>query len=350
MEIAPMGSQIVAIPMEIAPTGHSIQETGQDGSDVQIQPAEPTAAEIRFAKWHVKFIAIQTEKKRLHELKPAQERFQYAVEYGQFDKVQAFLTSGDVDVNGTPGQFYSPLAWAAMGGHVKVVQIIIEHGGDVHFVSRNGHTALHSALLTVQHKRIENVVRALLLHGSDVNKGGRGGRTPIQYAVLYGSSAMVQILLDHGADTSNRDDNGNNALHILAHRTPRSVVVQNKICKMLLNHGSDIPFKLRLLRAYDYSEYDPEDFDSDDEDVPPFTPAELADFMGKPQIAEIMLETELICVQKTKQVKMAKLAKEEADRRLIKTAVAMGQHARLGENSRIMDLGSDILQMVLKHV
>jgi uncharacterized protein len=366
-ETVPTGSevQIVATPMETetAPTGSEVQmvatpmetETAPTGSEVQIvatpiQPAEPTDAQKRFEKWKVKWMAVQAEKTRLHELKPAQERFQYAVEYGQFDKVQAFLTSGHVDVNGTRGQFYSPLAQAAMGGHVKVLQMILEHGGDVHFVSQNGHTALHSALLTVQHKRVETIVRELLLHGSDVNKGGLFGRTPIQHAVVNGSSAMVQILLDHGADTSKRDDRGHNALHALAHRSPRSVVVQNKICKMLINHGSDIKFKLRVLQAYDYGFIDTEASDSEDEEVPPVTPVELADLMGKTHIAAMMKEKEQICIRQTKQLFKAKYAKIEARRRLVKTAFAMGQHARLGADSRIMGLSPDMLQMILKHV
>jgi len=320
-------------------------------TETPIQTDEATAAQkesdIRFEKWKVKWLAAQTERRRLHDLKPAQERFQLAVQYGQFDKVEAFLKSGEVDVNHTR-QYYSPLQHAAMHGHAKILQLILEHGGDVLCVDQGGWTALHNALLAANHKRVESfetIVRALLLHGSDVNKGGRFGRTPIHCAVLHGSSALVKILLDHGADISKTDDGGNNTLHQLALRRPRSGVVRNKICRMLLDHGSDVQYKLHVLRMEDYSDLD----DSDSEnDVPSFTPAELADLMEKPQIAEMMNQAEQICVQQIQQVKSAKLAKVEEDRKLSRTALAMALHPRLGQDSALAQLGPDILGTIGK--
>jgi uncharacterized protein len=311
---------VVETPMETAPTGSEVVETAPTGSEVVVT------------------------KKLL-----AQELFEAAVVYGHFDTVHEYLVSGNVDVN-KRGPNYSPLHHAARGGYVKLLQMILDHGGDVGCVDQSGNTALHVVLNAANHKRFEIIVRALLLHGSDVNKSGCGGCTPIQCAVLYGSSKMVQILLEHGADTSKRDERGQNALHALAHRSPRSVPVQNKICKMLINHGSDVRFKLQVLQAYDYGDFNSEASDSEDEEIPPVTPVELADLMGKTHIAAMMKETEQSCIRQTKQVFVAKYAKIEARRRLVKTAFAMGQHARLGENSRVMDLGPDMLRMILKHV
>jgi ankyrin repeat protein len=250
--------QIVATPTD-TPIEVQIVATP---TETPIQPNKPTAAQkesdIRFEKWKVRWLASQAEQRRLHDLKPAQKRFDLAVQYGQLDKVEAFLKSGEVDVNDTR-QYYSPLQHAAMHGHVKTLQMILEHGGDVRCVDKGGCTALHSALLSVNHKRCETIVRALLLHGSEVNKSRRFGRTPIHCAVLHGSSALVKILLDHGADISKIDDRGHNTLHQLALRRPRSVVVRNKICRMLLDHGSDVRYKLRVLRMEDYSDVDGSD-------------------------------------------------------------------------------------------
>jgi hypothetical protein len=345
--------QIVATPIQPdEPTAALVDVGGMEEVQIvatPIQPDEPTAAQteadIRFEKWKVKWLATQAELKRLHDLKPAQERFDYAVKCGQFDKVEAFLKSGEVDVNHT--NFYSPLQHAAMNGHAHVVQLILKHGGDVHSVDKGGWAALHGALLAVplNHKRCETIVGALLLHGSDVNKSGRFGKTPLHCAVLYGSSAVVKILLDHGADISKTDDNGNNTLHQLVLRRLRSAVVRNKVCRMLLDHGSCVRHKLDVLRMEDYSDQ----IDSDSEnDIPSFTPAELADLMGKPQIAEMMNEAERICVQQIRQVKVAKLAKVEADRKLSRTALAMALHPRLGQDSALAQLGPDLLGMIGK--
>jgi ankyrin repeat protein len=250
--------QIVATPTETPIEVHIVATP----TETPMRPNKPTAAQnesdIRFEKWKVRWLAFQAEQRRLHDLKPAQKRFDLAVQYGQLDKVEAFLKSGEVDVNDTR-QYYSPLQHAAMHGHVKTLQMILEHGGDVRCVDKGGCTALHSALLSVNHKRCETIVRALLLHGSEVSKSGRFGRTPIHCAVLHGSSALVKILLDHGADISKIDDRGHNTLHQLALRRPRSVVVRNKICRMLLDHGSDVRYKLRVLRMEDYSDVDGSD-------------------------------------------------------------------------------------------
>jgi uncharacterized protein len=326
MEIAPTGSDVV----ETAPTGSDVVETAPTGSDV-VETA-PTGSDV-------------VVEKRLSD----QEYFYGAVLFGHRDNVLHYLVAGKVDVN--YAQYYSPLQEAAVSGYVEIVQMILEHGGDVTYVGRSGHTALHSALQPkANHKRYEIIVRALLLHGSDVNKRGRDGCTPIQYAVLWGSSKMVQILLEHGANIAKTDDSGQNALHSLAYRMPRSVGVQNKICKMLINHGSNVRFNLRVLQAYDYGDFNSDASDSEDEEIPQFTPVELADLVGKTHIAAMMKEKERSCIQQIKQLTMAKNAKIEARRVLVKTAFAMGQHARLGENSQIMGLGPDMLQMILKHV
>ena len=82
--------------------------------------------------------------------------------------------------------------------------------------------------------------------------------------------------------------------------------------------------------------------------MPSFTPAGLADLTEKPQIAEMMKEAERICVQQIHQVKSAKLAKVEADRRLSRTALAMGLHPRLGQDSALAQLGPDLLGVIGK--
>jgi hypothetical protein len=321
--------------------------------ETTVQPEERTPEQkkwdIRFEKLKAKWLAASIERERVHNLKPAQERFYYAVTVGQSEKVDAFLKSGEIDVNATCGGRCSPLQRATMNGNLKIVESIIVNGGNVSYVNQSGHTALLLALMYGNHKRYENIVSTLLLHGADVNGVGRDNRTAIHYAVMYASSAVVKILLDHGADISMQDDTGKNALHALIFRQSRSVSVQSKICRLLLEHGSDIRFKLQTLRAYDHGSFDLDDSDSED-DVPAFTPADLADLMEKPELFEIMEKTELLCAQQVRQASEAKLAREELSRRQMKLALAMGQHARLGVDSSIMSLAPDILHMIAKNI
>jgi hypothetical protein len=302
-----------------------------------------SASERRTEEMQAKWAAEAAEHKRLFDLKPAQERFLLYVKYGQVGEVEAFLENpGEVDVNCMRGKFYSALQQAVMRGHEGVIQSLLEHGADVSAVNSHNNTALHMALCNPNHKRKERIVLALLLHGADVNKHGRYDKTPMHYAVRYASSAIVKILLNHGADISRRDEDGYNAMHAVGFRTAGSTAVQNKICRMLLDNGSDVRFKLRVLL---------EKSNSDDE-MPGFTPipAHMADLMGKYDMVDMMIDAEDQCVEQIKAVESADLAREEARRCVNKTAFAMGHHARLGANSLLTSLAPEMLQMILRHV
>ena len=322
--------------------------------DVEQMPEDPTdtqtAAEKRFAKLQAKWARESIEKKRLHELKPVQEQFHHAISWGNFDKVKAFLVAGEVEVNfRCKNNTNSPLHRAATRGDVKILELVLKHGADVRRVNSSGNTALISAVLSAYHRRFEAVVIALLLHGSDVDASGPDGATALHHAVTYGSSAMVRILLDHGADISVQDNRGANPLHALIFRKPQSIPVQTKICRMLLDHGSDTLFKLYVLRTYDYGIDDSDNSDSEDDDSS-YTPGGLADLMNKPVLADMMEKAEDKLEGIARAVSIAYHARVASELRAKKTAFAMGHHARLGKDSHVLTLAPDVLQMILKHV
>jgi hypothetical protein len=300
----------------------------------------------------LKYEAYRAECIRLHDLKPAQARFEIAACNGALDKVEAFLKSGEIDVN-HDGSLYTPLQYAVMRGHAKVAQLLLEHGADVSSVSRNGWTVLHLAIGQNHTKArdAETIVRALLLYGSDVNARGRYGRTPLQCAVQDGqSSHLVQILLDHGADISKTNDRGLNALHSLCLRHG-TASVRARICTILLHHGTDFRSKLNDLRCYSLPPDDVDTDDSDTEDTT-HTPGELADLFDLHDLQRLMVAAEWTCLQKVTQVDLANNAKRSAKAEQVRkqrvAAFAMGLHSRLGEQSGVLSLGPDIVGMISK--
>jgi ankyrin repeat protein len=300
-------------------------------------------ADTRFEKWVAKQHVEAAERKRLLDLEPAQERFFHAVDFGQVDEVEAFLANpGEVDVNYTRGRYYPALHNAVMRGHERIVQTLLEHGADVSAVDAQNDTALHTAICSPNHKRYERIVLALLLHGADVNTHGRGGKTPMHFAVRFKSSVIVKILLHHGADISRRDDDGFNALHAVVLRTHGSTAGQNKICRMFLDNGSDVRFKLAVLLQKSNS----------DDEIPGLDqiPSLMADTMEKYDMVDMMIDAEDQCVEQIKSVESADLAREAARRCANKTAFAMGHHARLGANSLVTSLAPEMLEMILRHV
>jgi RNA polymerase sigma factor (sigma-70 family) len=113
---------------------------------------------------------------------------------------------------------FTALALAAHFGHVEVMRLLVDRGADVNRVAthRLAVTPLHAALFGRQ------IAAALLLveRGADVTlaRGGSGwkraGWTPLHYAAGMGFSALVQPLLDRGADPSRPDEEGKTPLDV----------------------------------------------------------------------------------------------------------------------------------------
>jgi ankyrin repeat protein len=338
-----------------------------------------TKAALRNEEMWRKHHADCLELKRLHDLKPAQERFMIAITRDQFDKVEEFLKSGEIDVNhiecGKPGQSggHTPLGRATQTGSADMVQLILKYGGDVRSTSTGKNDAasfspLGHALrrmgyrgMALKQVEVERTVRALLLHGADVNASGYRGCTPLQLAVLYGrSSVLVKLLLDHGADISQTDQRGYNALHSLSDRES-ATSVRNKICRTMLEHISDFRKMLDITSDLVYINFGPDhDPDSDSSDNASqdsdnyHDPEDLAGILERPGIGEMIRAARMAAYRQQREWINAKTAQNNAkkmeDRRKRKTAVAMSLHSRLGANAEISTLGTDMLGMVAKYL
>jgi len=332
--------------------------------------------EEMWAKWHAK----QHELQRLHDLKPKQERFMIAITENQFDNVEEFLKSGEIDVNhiecGKPGQSggpwtrnaKTPLGRATQTGSADMVQLILKYGGDVRSTSPGKNDAasfspLGHALrrmgyrgMALKQVEVERTVRALLLHGADVNASGYRGCTPLQLAVLYGrTSVLVKLLLDHGADISKTDQRGYNALHSLSDREG-AVSVRNKMCKTMLDYIShDFEMVLQITtRIADFIDPGLSDSDSDVDELEGDTPRELAVRFHREGLGEMIHAAQMVAFRKECKVNDARRAKVKAekseDARQRKAAVAMSLHSRLGANSGISTLGNDIMGIIAKNM
>ena len=122
---------------------------------------------------------------------------------GDVQAVQRLLDSGaDVNAHGEERHWYTgwetPLSWAAEGGHVEVVRLLLARGANlsdsraVCAAAGGGHGA--------------EVLRLLIGNGGDVNEKGQGGRTPLHYAAAAGDLDTCKILLEAGAKPDTRDN------------------------------------------------------------------------------------------------------------------------------------------------
>lgn len=89
-----------------------------------------------------------------------------------------------------------------------VVKMFIEKGADVNAKATYlQQTPLHTAIREAKGDR-DAVIKQLLEHKSDVNAPNGRGDTPLHYAVAFGETAHVQMLVDAGAklETLNKEN------------------------------------------------------------------------------------------------------------------------------------------------
>lgn len=130
----------------------------------------------------------------------------------------------------------SPLMIACRKGHTNIVRLCLEYGAKNDPHPEFGQTALHAS---ISEQKIESA-RVLLEIAAESdadhiisNLSDPSGQTPLHTAAYIGSTAMIELLLHHGASISSVDAQGQTALHLCA----SSGV---KIClAMLLDHGGD---------------------------------------------------------------------------------------------------------------
>jgi uncharacterized protein len=96
----------------------------------------------------------------------------------------------------------------AQEGLLKITQLLVEKGADIHEKSQQGFTPLRIAS---RNGRID-LVKYFIANGSEVDTRGDDGATPLEHAASKGHLEIVKILIQHGADINIQDKEGDNAL------------------------------------------------------------------------------------------------------------------------------------------
>jgi len=98
---------------------------------------------------------------------------------GDTDRIQTFLAA-NTSVDEGDWQEHTPLHWAARGGCLPAVAILLEHGADVNAQDEHGGTALSGAIWD----KHPAVVKALLATGANANLGGDMRYTALDWLVF----------------------------------------------------------------------------------------------------------------------------------------------------------------------
>ena len=164
-----------------------------------------------------------------------------AAEYGNEDIIQVLLlieSGADVSARSTPGR--TPLHEASRNGQVNAAKLLIENGALIDAQDENGWSLLHEASRLYDKERAPGkleIAKLLLDHGANIEStANRSGITPLLTAVHSNFIAMVQLLMDKGANFKFQNGLGLTALHIAASS-------DHVIVRMLLDAGADTEVK-----------------------------------------------------------------------------------------------------------
>ena len=109
-----------------------------------------------------------------------------------------------------------PLMMAALKGKPELVRRLIQRQAEV---NKPGWAPLHYAASHPSERSVA-VVHLLLEHHAFIDAQSPNGTTPLMMAAHYGHAAVVALLLEEGADTDLRNEQGLSAIDF-AHRAGR---------------------------------------------------------------------------------------------------------------------------------
>jgi ankyrin repeat protein len=171
---------------------------------------------------------------------------------GDVNKIKELISKGqDIEaMDSDPLSKYdapkgTPLHWAAKAGKTEVVKFLIEKGASVNALTYYGDcTILESPLDYAVMGKHKKIVIILLEAGSDVESAGHNFHWPLQSAVKIGAIDIADILLNHGARINRSGVDGYTALHhAILERQVDSV-------EFLLSKGADPNFRDKRFGEY----------------------------------------------------------------------------------------------------
>ncbi|CAJ1056229.1 ankyrin repeat domain-containing protein 26 isoform X12 [Xyrichtys novacula] len=151
---------------------------------------------------------------------------------GHVEVVQ-FLVESKAKLNLCDNQNRSALMKAVQGQHERCLSILLENHAEPNLVDINGNTALHLAA------NIPSISTAVLLleHGADINAQNKEGFAPLTVAVREDHIEMAEFILKEDADVNLVDQDQRSPLMIAAGNG------QINMLRLLLRFDADITLK-----------------------------------------------------------------------------------------------------------
>ena len=211
---------------------------GEDGVSKYLQPLIDSLLEPKASRW-TKWSEVFESKEGTYE---HHERWlsdnhasslYYACLLGLTEAVKK-IQSQVSDPNVVGGKYGSPLQAAAVNNHRDLVILLLENGANVNIFGGEFGNAIVGAAATTLATDSSAVVQILLAKGADTSKTDGHGRTALFYAAMRGKTNVVRLLLSYKADSSIGAEDGDTPLHSAAFHGHEEIV------KLLLKDGNNV--------------------------------------------------------------------------------------------------------------
>ena len=183
-----------------------------------------------FAAW---FWMRESPRWKIHPQEAPAAPLYYVTQVGYLGLAQYLISKHPEDLN-NEGRAGTLLHAASLGGHIKIVELLLGHFVNVDVRNANNRTPLHLAA----GQGFVEVARKLVECNADINTVDDSGQTPLYLSVAAGyedgNLDVTGFLLDHGADVDARDNEDSTLLH--AASSAGSV----KTAELLLKYGANI--------------------------------------------------------------------------------------------------------------
>ena len=150
---------------------------------------------------------------------------------GNRDAVTALLKQA-ADVNAAQGDGMTALHWAAMKNDAELARMLLYAGANVKATTRIG---AYTPLLLAAKNGSAAVVEPLLNAGADVDAATSNGTTPLMFAAASGNRAAVETLIARGADVNAKESVRGLTPLMFAAASNRAAVLE-----LLAENGADL--------------------------------------------------------------------------------------------------------------
>ena len=158
--------------------------------------------------------------------------FMYAITGDCRKEILQTIIDHGADVDATDRHNVTLLVKACHKGNIGAINVLLNAGADPNAASADSETCL---IYATSRCFCKEVLWAMIDHGANVNATNKNNETALMIACQVGTSDVINVLLNAGADPSTADENGDTLLHHAVYKN-----ISKEILNIIIDHGANV--------------------------------------------------------------------------------------------------------------